>query len=118
MKELDCQACGACCTYAGDVAVYVTDTTVPKHLTRSVRGRSGYGSWEVNQGTRVMARKGCDSCAALSLKKGSYACRIYENRPAVCREFAPGSEECLAARKRAGLHIETSASYNATPDPF
>lgn len=26
-------------------------------------------------------------------------CRIYETRPSVCREFAPGSDGCLRARE-------------------
>jgi Fe-S-cluster containining protein len=106
MAELDCQKCGACCTHAGDVSVYQTDTGIPKHLTRSVRGRVGYGSWEAEQGTRVMAKNDCDTCSALKSNKDGYTCRIYENRPAVCREFPAGSEECFAARKLAGLDTD------------
>lgn len=101
MQPLDCQACGACCTHAGDVAVYVQEDDVPKHLTRSVRGRMGFGSWEADEGTRVMARTACDTCTALRSNNGQFSCRIYENRPAVCREFEAGSQECLAARKLA-----------------
>ncbi|WP_392338117.1 YkgJ family cysteine cluster protein [Loktanella salsilacus] len=103
MTKLDCQACGACCTHAGDVAVYAQEDNVPEHLTRSVRGRLGFGSWEVEQGTRVMAKTACNTCTALRIKNDQFSCRIYENRPAVCREFKAGSKECFAARKLAGL---------------
>lgn len=101
MGHLDCQACGACCTFGGDVMVDVTDTEVPRHLTRSVRNRMGFGSWEADEGQRVMARRGCDSCSALSQKNGAFQCRIYDVRPAVCREFEAGSQECLDARELA-----------------
>ena len=30
-------------------------------------------------------------------------CAIYAMRPDVCREFAPGDEQCLEARERAGV---------------
>ncbi len=30
-------------------------------------------------------------------------CLIYETRPTVCRQFAVGSAQCLAARKRKGV---------------
>ena len=30
-------------------------------------------------------------------------CSIYEARPAICREFAAGTPDCHAARKRRGL---------------
>lgn len=109
MSKFDCQACGACCTYAGDVVVEATDTPVPGYLTRSVRGRMGFGSWEADRGTRVMARKNCNSCAALRFKKGRYACLIYDKRPAICREFKAGSQECLAARSAAGLDASSGS---------
>jgi len=103
MSDLDCLSCGACCTHAGDVVVETTDKEVPRHLTRSVRGRMGFASWEAEEGTRVMARRGCNSCAALSLKQGRHVCRIYDRRPAVCRDFPAGSQACLDARSAAGF---------------
>ncbi len=101
--DFDCQACGACCIHAGDVPVEASDDPVPRHLTRSVRGRIGFGSWEAERGTRVMARRACNSCAALSQSGGRNVCRIYDSRPSVCREFEAGSSECLEARKKGGL---------------
>lgn len=34
---------------------------------------------------------------------GRCGCRIYADRPALCREFEAGSPECLQARTAAGL---------------
>lgn len=103
MDKFDCQSCGACCVHGGEVVVEATDTPLPKHLTRSVRGMVGFGSWEVERGTRVMARNGCNGCVALNSRAGQHSCRIYDKRPAVCREFESGSEECLSARKKGGM---------------
>ncbi|MFZ3583424.1 YkgJ family cysteine cluster protein [Loktanella sp. DJP18] len=105
-NPLDCQECGACCTFAGEVVVEATDIVLPKYLTRSVRRMIEFGSWEADDGVRVMARSACNSCVALRLKGGRYACRIYEKRPGACREFAAGSHECSLARKQAGMHTE------------
>lgn len=79
------------------------DPPVPKRLTRSVRGLMGFGSWEVEEGTRVMARCAGGSCSALTDQDGRKTCSIYANRPTVCREFFLGGDECLKARKAAGL---------------
>ncbi len=103
MEKLDCQSCGACCIYGGDVVVEATDPHLPLHLTRSVRGRVGFGSWEAIDGTRIMARRACNGCAALRIKSGRYRCRIYDSRPSACRKFEAGSEECDAARKKAEM---------------
>jgi Fe-S-cluster containining protein len=35
-------------------------------------------------------------CAALD--RNTMLCTIYEKRPLICREFATGSDECLAER--------------------
>jgi Fe-S-cluster containining protein len=50
-----------------------------------------------------MARGACNSCTALNVKTGRHICRIYDNRPAVCREFLAGSKACLEARDRANI---------------
>jgi len=45
-------------------------------------------------------------CAALAGEVGSRAqCSVYENRPLVCREFQPGSEDCIMARRRFDLPV-------------
>jgi Fe-S-cluster containining protein len=37
-------------------------------------------------------------CAALD--RSTLRCRIYDQRPLVCRELAPGGPDCLAERAR------------------
>lgn len=45
-----------------------------------------------------------DRCAALQGKIGdATACAIYAVRPDVCRDCAPGDDECATARRRFGL---------------
>jgi len=104
MAELDCLACGACCTHAGEVIV-APDENVPRHLTRSVRHMMGFASWEAEDGVRIMTRRDCGTCSALSLRKGQNVCRIYDRRPAVCRAFAPGTAECTEARTLAHVSL-------------
>ncbi|MGB0259558.1 MAG: hypothetical protein ACPGES_12975 [Coraliomargarita sp.] len=35
--------------------------------------------------------------------KDDQLCKIYEDRPSVCRKFEPGSEQCIEARRRQGI---------------
>lgn len=79
------------------------DETTPFHLTRSVRGRMGFGSWESGEGTRCMRTDADGRCVALRGEIGKrVGCASYDRRPKACREFDPGSEGCLEARKAFG----------------
>ncbi len=47
-----------------------------------------------------------DRCAALAGEVGNRAhCRVYANRPLVCREFQAGSEDCLMVRRSFHLAV-------------
>lgn len=97
----DCRACGACCVEAGAVPVQPDERTVPRYLTQSVRGRMGFASFEAEDGIRQMDKHVGGRCKALRGVVGAECrCAIYDRRPAVCRQFEPGSEGCLAARER------------------
>ena len=99
--ELDCRSCGACCAEAGTVVVRPEDKQVPRYLTRSVRRRIGFASYEADEGVRQMNALVGGRCQALRGEIGTDCkCSIYDRRPAVCREFEPGSDGCLAARER------------------
>ena len=63
----------------------MTEDDVPVHLVET-------NHW----GGEVMARLDDGWCAALD--RDSMLCRIYQRRPAVCREFAVGSSDCLTER--------------------
>jgi Fe-S-cluster containining protein len=63
----------------------ISDTGVPDRFIARDR-------W----GSQTMARLEDGWCAALD--RTTLRCRIYENRPWVCREFAEGEHECLTER--------------------
>jgi hypothetical protein len=78
-----CESCNACCCR---LEVWcLTDTGVPGHLTvTDTFGRT------------LMDRLDDGWCAALD--RDTLLCRIYAQRPSVCRELEVGSPECLAER--------------------
>ena len=86
----DCETCGACCAYSWEWPTFIGDRDsegIPEHLTDEGRMR-------------------CDGdrCVALAGTIGvSVHCRVYENRPLVCREFTGGSQACQAVRTHFGL---------------
>lgn len=63
----------------------ITDTGVPENYI-------AYDEW----GAAMMQRLADGWCAALDRK--TMLCSIYEQRPLICREFAMGGDDCLAAR--------------------
>jgi Fe-S-cluster containining protein len=91
-----CTACGACCAaYRVDFDRRELDGHLPESLLVDL--------------TETMVRlRGTDHqpprCAALAGRVGERVrCGVYEWRPGPCRELAPGSDACLAARRRHGL---------------
>ena len=107
--KLNCQTCGACCVHSGEVTVMNAES-VPRYLTRSVRGMMGYFS-DDHYDMRRMARVPLSDmnndqsrCVALHGNVGTECrCKIYTQRPDVCRGFSVGSEDCRSARRQAGL---------------
>jgi hypothetical protein len=96
---VDCRACGACCREAyHSVTVSMRDPVIWQEPDLIVR-----------HGPRFEIRREGPQCAALvqlgtvTAEGRSYTCRIYENRPRPCREFAAGGRHCLDARRRVGL---------------
>ena len=99
---LDCQACGACCA---TFDVWLMESDLDRferspnllHLTVIHPGAAA-GQW------RFMRRnEKTGQCAALEGGLRSCRCTIYEQRPTLCREFEPGSEDCLEARRKYGI---------------
>lgn len=95
---LDCRACGACCREAYDaVEIGARERVLERHPQLVI----------VRETHRKMKRDG-DRCAALAGGRDaqeSYACAIYADRPRACRDFRPGSANCLEARRRAGMSL-------------
>jgi uncharacterized protein len=79
-----CANCQACCCRLE--VMLITDTGVPQRYIE-------FDAW----GGQVMARLDDGWCAALD--RETLMCKIYENRPLICREFEMGESECIAERK-------------------
>ncbi|NLS07178.1 YkgJ family cysteine cluster protein [Rhizobium sp. P32RR-XVIII] len=92
--DLDCQTCGACCSYSSDWPRFTTETDetlerVPAHFVAADQ-----------RGMR------CDGsrCLALLGRVGAQtSCLVYEVRPDVCRACVPGDHACITARNAFGL---------------
>jgi Fe-S-cluster containining protein len=90
MNTPDCLECGACCHS-------INPTLVELLGVDRVAIPDRYGESDAEGGSH-MRMSACESggfvCSALGEKN---ACRIYERRPFLCREFERGSPECHAA---------------------
>ena len=92
---LDCRTCGACCGPTLDEPTHVD--LVPGDIDRlSPRYRlhvvgSSLATKRNHNGTVCAALRGAIGCRV--------SCGIYESRPTLCREFAPGSKACFSARE-------------------
>ncbi len=95
-----CTSCGACCaSFRVDFSLQELQSqggSVPDGLTVEINSTTGR-----MRGTDHLPVRG----AALTGTIGERAaCGIYEWRPGPCRELEPGSDACLLARRRHGLH--------------
>ena len=81
---ITCASCAACCCRLE--VMLITATGVPERFIET-------DAW----GGRTMARLDDGWCAALN--RDTLMCRIYEQRPLICREFAMGEDECVAERQ-------------------
>lgn len=103
--DFDCRSCGACCR--GWVVEVESDSLVPARLVKNdpicgpVMRETG-----IPPGGNAYKNTGCGRCVALRGQIGSRVrCSIYEKRPKVCREFEAGGDDCLEARRNAGLPV-------------
>jgi Fe-S-cluster containining protein len=94
VSDLDCQACGACCSFSADW---------PRFSTESETALDLLPSRFVAEDERGMRCNG-SRCSALSGRVGfETSCLVYEIRPEVCRECVPGDAACLMARDAFGM---------------
>lgn len=100
---IDCRTCGACCK-GFTVDVEAQDEGVPVSMTKE----------DPLFGLVMRERNG--QCIALSGMVGERVwCRIYEDRPQVCRDFFQGCELCHKARELSGLNPLDSPVVDASP---
>ncbi|MGF1468499.1 MAG: YkgJ family cysteine cluster protein [Sandaracinaceae bacterium] len=94
--SLDCHRCGACCREAYTTVELGPRERLVRRHPELVEERDG----------RLSVRRSGRRCAALEGAgdpDAPFTCRVYEDRPRTCREFARGSASCLDARRRVGL---------------
>lgn len=98
-----CTSCGACCGPPEEQGGWpdlerkdvkrLTEYEFKNHVTTE---NTGFPAFKVK-----MTEHGYLVCHFLKGIVGKSApCGIYERRPAACRNFPPGTEECLSARKQ------------------
>lgn len=114
----DCTSCGVCCLVDKDEKdyVYVSQEDyerLPEHYRREVVPFGIESAFNTDSGflkTRRLTTIPNDmrACVAWRGTPGVKArCLIYEKRPDTCVRFQPGSDQCLAARRRFGLEVTT-----------
>jgi hypothetical protein len=99
-----CEDCGACCREAyHSVTVSMRDPVVWKQP--ALIQRIGHRFEILREGDRCAAL--VDRRSDTTLPKGErvFTCRIYDDRPQACRDFAANGRHCLDARRRVGLSV-------------
>ncbi len=102
----DCRTCGACCTTGAADGGRGQLAYLPISKAESKRLPPGVVTLAVIEGigSQRSLRFNGDRCAALDGVVGlSCSCRVYDERPRICRVFPPGSPNCVAARAERGL---------------
>lgn len=104
--ELDCKQCGACCIGHSSDGDYVPVTRLdrrrlPKKYLKKLAPLEHKDEDGAMHGLQLK-QFGADTeaCVALKGKLGKdVGCDMYAQRPAFCRSFERGSEECHARRE-------------------
>lgn len=90
-----CERCGACCREGFDrVELSARELVRKRHPT--LVAVDGFGAHLPRPGGLCVGLQ-------VSAEQRSHRCRIYEERPRACRDFAIGGDACLDARRRVGL---------------
>jgi hypothetical protein len=96
LDEAACGRCGACCRQGFDLVQVRPRDRIRSRHPELVR--------EDRHGLHVPRPSGL--CVALTGDgdvRAPYRCRVYEDRPRACADFALGGDTCLLARRRVGL---------------
>jgi uncharacterized protein len=104
----ECMSCGACC--ASFVCVDVApDNPISSNDCWDITKECENGEFVVD---RFIKRKEADfSCTALEGTIGQeVSCRVYDDRPRMCRKFEAGSDRCHAVRRAYGIEPFLSLS--------
>jgi uncharacterized protein len=98
----DCQTCGLCCVMFASVQLNSNDELSPLDYWEITINSDDNTEIVVDKLLRRNGETG--SCVHLSGELGkNVSCKIYEERPNICRKFAAGSDRCHALRRYIGL---------------
>ena len=98
LTEYDCTQCGACCR-SFPIFASESDATREPAIRSETRQLAEHLQTE-GMAYQLYPPPFQTRCAFL---KDDELCRIYETRPAVCRRFSAGSDQCIEARRRQGI---------------
>jgi Fe-S-cluster containining protein len=100
--SFDCRACGACCRQASDGRILIPARDIVR-WHRMGRDDLVDGLVPGHFSELAFASRDDGSCIHLGTEHGSNDCAIYPDRASTCRDFEPGSWQCLEFRRDAGL---------------
>jgi Fe-S-cluster containining protein len=100
MPTYDCDQCGACCGTFPIFASAADAEREPRIVaeTRHLPDHLASHAWRF----QLFPLPFHEGCCFLDDHK---LCGVYATRPAACRAFAAGSEQCQEARRRHGLPL-------------
>ena len=93
--SITCEHCGACCR---DMRVPLFEIGESDELPRTCDAVDELATFREHVNDTLLASD-IDFWPCCWLNLATMACRHYASRPAVCREFEVGSDECLQHRK-------------------
>src|SRR5690606_2173226 len=88
--QFDCRECGACCSYSYDWPQLEWDGSDSENIPEAM----------VVEETQCLKCTGNRCGALVGVVGEKVSCSIYQDRPRVCREFLPGTDDCARVRDR------------------
>ncbi len=100
--SFDCLSCGACCHQASDGRILVPAEDIVR-WRRAGRDDLVAGLVPGHFSEMAFASRADGACVHLGTPENPNACSIYADRGTTCREFQPGSRQCLEYRRERGI---------------
>ncbi|HDP24835.1 MAG TPA: YkgJ family cysteine cluster protein [Deltaproteobacteria bacterium] len=94
--EIHCARCGTCCL--ADMIAYVTQEDLDRWKSQGRQDilhiiETRNAAWMGDHFVSADSGRYLHACPFLRIQGQTCACSIYETRPAVCRDYVPGSSE-------------------------
>jgi Fe-S-cluster containining protein len=106
-RAISCNDCAACCQHIGHPP-FELDLRSGKPKLIPGKSESQADFWRFENAPRsarsaYLKTEGHDGFPCIWLDKVTRRCRHYDCRPAMCREFERGGDDCLAIREWIGI---------------